>query len=170
MFSSSSSLASRFNLCTPAVSKKLSDDAIVLQAMRRWASRRCLCASQTNASWLIRTRRLALNAPVPCEFCALISNELWFGTARGRVRVEADHDTGGREGGQTSMRVSFLFQQFSCVDDLLRCLLTGWDTAGTESFRSITRSYYRGAAGCLLVYDICSRQSPSTYHLKSMTC
>jgi len=34
-----------------------------------------------------------------------------------------------------------------------------WDTAGTESFRSITRSYYRGAAGCLLVYDVTSRQS-----------
>ncbi|KAK6983976.1 ras-domain-containing protein [Favolaschia claudopus] len=34
-----------------------------------------------------------------------------------------------------------------------------WDTAGTESFRSITRSYYRGAAGCLLVYDITSRRS-----------
>lgn len=36
---------------------------------------------------------------------------------------------------------------------------TGWDTAGTESFRSITRSYYRGAAGCLLVYDVTSRLS-----------
>ncbi|PCH37825.1 ras-domain-containing protein [Wolfiporia cocos MD-104 SS10] len=34
-----------------------------------------------------------------------------------------------------------------------------WDTAGTESFRSITRSYYRGAAGCLLVYDVTSRQT-----------
>jgi len=34
-----------------------------------------------------------------------------------------------------------------------------WDTAGTESFRAITRSYYRGAAGCLLVYDVTSRQS-----------
>ena len=48
------------------------------------------------------------------------------------------------------------------VDDGLtdaphRC--AGWDTAGTESFRSITRSYYRGAAGCLLVYDVTSRQS-----------
>ncbi|KAJ7268957.1 ras-domain-containing protein [Mycena rebaudengoi] len=34
-----------------------------------------------------------------------------------------------------------------------------WDTAGTESFRSLTRSYYRGAAGCLLVYDVTSRRS-----------
>jgi len=34
-----------------------------------------------------------------------------------------------------------------------------WDTAGQEKFRSITRSYYRGAAGALLVYDITRRDS-----------
>jgi len=32
-----------------------------------------------------------------------------------------------------------------------------WDTAGQEVFRSITRSFYRGAAGALLVYDITRR-------------
>ncbi|KAL2483821.1 ras-related protein RABB1c [Forsythia ovata] len=40
-----------------------------------------------------------------------------------------------------------------------------WDTAGQESFRSITRSYYRGAAGALLVYDITRRETFS--HLAS---
>ncbi|KAI8391645.1 ras family-domain-containing protein [Radiomyces spectabilis] len=34
-----------------------------------------------------------------------------------------------------------------------------WDTAGQESFRSITQSYYRGAAGALLVYDISRRET-----------
>ena len=29
-----------------------------------------------------------------------------------------------------------------------------WDTAGQEKYRSITSSYYKGAHGCLLVYDI----------------
>lgn len=28
------------------------------------------------------------------------------------------------------------------------------DTAGSESFKSITRSYYRSAAGALLVYEL----------------
>lgn len=34
-----------------------------------------------------------------------------------------------------------------------------WDTAGQERFRSVTRSYYRGAAGALLVYDTTTRDS-----------
>lgn len=34
-----------------------------------------------------------------------------------------------------------------------------WDTAGTERFRSVSRSYYRGAAGAVLVYDITSHNT-----------
>lgn len=37
--------------------------------------------------------------------------------------------------------------------------LNVWDTAGQEHFRSVTRTYYRAAAGALLVYDITSRTS-----------
>ncbi|KAK9768756.1 Ras- protein Rab-4B, variant 2 [Basidiobolus ranarum] len=37
-----------------------------------------------------------------------------------------------------------------------------WDTAGHERFRSVTKSYYRGAAGALLVYDITNKESYKT--------
>lgn len=34
-----------------------------------------------------------------------------------------------------------------------------WDTAGQERYKSVTRSYYRGAMGCLIVYDVNNRSS-----------
>lgn len=34
-----------------------------------------------------------------------------------------------------------------------------WDTAGQEKFRTITSSYYRGAHGVIVVYDVTNRDS-----------
>jgi len=34
-----------------------------------------------------------------------------------------------------------------------------WDTAGQERYRSITNTYYKGAKGALVVYDISKRDS-----------
>jgi len=37
--------------------------------------------------------------------------------------------------------------------------LSIWDTAGQERFRTITSSYYRGAQGVILVYDVSNRET-----------
>ncbi|CAG9330275.1 unnamed protein product [Blepharisma stoltei] len=39
-----------------------------------------------------------------------------------------------------------------------------WDTAGQERFRSVTKSYYRGAAAALVVYDITNAESFQKIH------
>ncbi|CAE6415013.1 Ras-related protein RABB1b OS=Arabidopsis thaliana GN=RABB1B PE=2 SV=1 [Rhizoctonia solani AG-1 IB] len=58
-----------------------------------------------------------------------------------------------------TLGVEFGSKLISLSDENKTVKLQCWDTAGTESFRSITRSYYRGAAGALLVYDVTSRAS-----------
>eukprot|EP00760_Papus_ankaliazontas_P006175 PhM_4_TR12928/c0_g1_i2/m.2549/K07880/RAB4B; Ras-related protein Rab-4B len=45
-----------------------------------------------------------------------------------------------------------------------RIKLQVWDTAGQERYRSVTRSYYRGAAAVMLVYD---KSKPSTFESAS---
>ena len=39
------------------------------------------------------------------------------------------------------------------------CKLQTWDTAGQERFKTITSSYYKGAHGVIVTYDITNRDS-----------
>jgi len=58
-----------------------------------------------------------------------------------------------------TLGVEFGSKLIHIADEDKTIKLQCWDTAGTEYFRSITRSYYRGAAGALVVYDVTSRAS-----------
>jgi small GTP-binding protein len=85
------------------------------------------------------------------------------------------HTSAGDTGvGKSCLLLQFTDKRFQPVHDLTigvefgarmvnidgkQVKLQIWDTAGQESFRSITRSYYRGAAGALLVYDITRRET-----------
>lgn len=42
-------------------------------------------------------------------------------------------------------------------DKLIKLVI--WDTAGEEKYKAITKTYFRGAVGALLVYDITNKQS-----------
>ncbi|CAH1430808.1 unnamed protein product [Lactuca virosa] len=51
--------------------------------------------------------------------------------------------------------VEFAYRNIKVGDKLAKAQI--WDTAGQERFRAITSSYYRGALGAMLVYDITRR-------------
>ncbi|MBA0651913.1 hypothetical protein Goklo_019207, partial [Gossypium klotzschianum] len=51
--------------------------------------------------------------------------------------------------------VEFAYRNVKIGDRVIKAQI--WDTAGQERFRAITSSYYRGALGALLVYDITRR-------------
>lgn len=76
--------------------------------------------------------------------------------------------------GKSSILLSFTDKRFDAhkgptigIEFGIRNVLVGgqpvklqiWDTAGQERYQSITRSYYRGVSGALLVYDISRRET-----------
>ena len=82
---------------------------------------------------------------------------------------------GDTEVGKSSIMLMFTEQHFQQAHDMTigvefdsrsvqlsdgaQANLEIWDTAGQESYLSITRSYYRGTDCCLLVYDVTRRES-----------
>uniref|UniRef100_A0A6B2LGY6 Uncharacterized protein n=1 Tax=Arcella intermedia TaxID=1963864 RepID=A0A6B2LGY6_9EUKA len=62
-----------------------------------------------------------------------------------------------REETKTTIGVEFGHKTIKVDDKIIKAQI--WDTAGQERFKALTRGYYRGALGALLVYSILSKQS-----------
>lgn len=45
------------------------------------------------------------------------------------------------------------------VDDNKEATVQIWDTAGQDRFRAITKNYYKGAHGIILIYDVTNQKS-----------
>lgn len=58
---------------------------------------------------------------------------------------------------KSTIGVEFSTKDIHIEKDIIRVQL--WDTAGQERYKSIVISYYRGALGIMLVYDITKRDS-----------
>lgn len=61
------------------------------------------------------------------------------------------------ENGQSTLGVEFMSKIIETEKHRIQLQL--WDTAGQELFRSVTRGYYRGSAGALLLFDLSNRDS-----------
>jgi len=55
----------------------------------------------------------------------------------------------------STIHVELSAKTFKCMDYVVKVQF--WDTAGQERFNSITKNYYRGAHGAVIVYDITQR-------------
>ena len=58
---------------------------------------------------------------------------------------------------KSTVGVEFGTKNFKIENNIVKVQI--WDTAGQERYRSITNAYYKGAKGCLLVYDITNKSS-----------
>lgn len=57
----------------------------------------------------------------------------------------------------TTVGVNFKSKKLAYKNEILQVQV--WDTAGQEQFHKITTSYYRGAQGIMLVYDVTDKKS-----------
>ena len=72
------------------------------------------------------------------------------------ITIRFAHDK-FQENYKMTIGVDFTIKQLKVSNKLIKCQI--WDTGGQERFSKIRPLYYRGALGCLIVYDVTSRES-----------
>ncbi|MHA1125478.1 MAG: Rab family GTPase [Candidatus Heimdallarchaeota archaeon] len=72
------------------------------------------------------------------------------------ITIRFAHDK-FQENYKMTIGVDFTIKQIKIKNKLIKCQI--WDTGGQERFSKIRPLYYRGALGCLIVYDVTSRES-----------
>ena len=85
----------------------------------------------------------------PPASLSLAINNLQSPVANGTGSVKSRTPSRSRASSPSSKRPTSATQK--------KMKLSLWDTAGQETYKSITRSYFRGASGALLVFDITRR-------------
>ena len=60
---------------------------------------------------------------------------------------------------ETKTTIGVEFSSKIVALDKFTVLAQLWDTAGQERYRSITKAYYKGAIGAIIVYDITNEKS-----------
>jgi len=67
-------------------------------------------------------------------------------------------DNSFQEAHLTTIGLDFRLKTINLKDDR-KVKIQIWDTAGEDRFRSITRNYYKGAKGILLIFDVTNKET-----------
>ena len=94
------------------------------------------------------------DSPTEMIFKIIIIGDL----ASGKTNILAKYLTNTFEPNSTpTIGVEMKVKDFKIKEDLVKAQF--WDTAGQEKYDSLTTSYYKGAKGALIVYDITQKTS-----------
>ena len=94
------------------------------------------------------------NHKYDCLFKLLIIGESGVGKTCLLLRFTDDSFTANH---LTTIGIDFKIKIITLEGKLIKLQI--WDTAGQERFRTITKTYYKGAHGIILTYDVTDAQS-----------